>query len=205
MSWKLGSTVLVLVAALGCSACGGTQHNAGERHRKRPVRHVHGERARPLQVQLRGRRAADDRRDPRAHQPVRRVTDRGVRPLPRGREGAPHRASEARNDVAARRRRHVPGAALVLVDKSGIGSDSLGTLQLGGTVTVVTSCKGTGNFTVRFDPSSENGPPDLGTVCPEGRQSFSSPVPKSQAFRMSVDAGPHARWSVQVSATTGRR
>jgi hypothetical protein len=27
MSWKLGSTVLVLVAALGCSACGGTQHN----------------------------------------------------------------------------------------------------------------------------------------------------------------------------------
>jgi hypothetical protein len=92
-----------------------------------------------------------------------------------------------------------PHRTLVLVQRTGSGSKSLGTFRLGGAITVSTSCKGWGSFDVRLDPSSQNGLSGLGTVCPEGRQQFSSAVPKSRPFHIYVVAARRARWTVTVT------
>ena len=98
---------------------------------------------------------------------------------------------------------HVAGATLVLVHSSGVGNKSFGTFELRGTITIATTCKGKGPIDTYFKSTSRKVIPGVGTYCPQTPGSSASfPVPAGvSGAAISVEAGPKVRWTITISET----
>jgi hypothetical protein len=100
---------------------------------------------------------------------------------------------------------HVPGATLVLVHRSGTGSESLGTFVMRGHVDAATSCTGRGDFSLGFTPTSGKAVPGIGTVCPQPPPAsvlhLYFPAADGRRVQVYVDAAPNAHWTVTLTET----
>ncbi len=96
---------------------------------------------------------------------------------------------------------HVPGADLVLIHSSGVGNRTFRTFQLRGRISVATSCRGRGNLDVGFNSTSSKVIPGSGTYCPEAPGAVASfDVPGGAGSAgVYLDAGPKVRWTLTIS------